>query len=173
MCVCVHLHISLYNLLHIAYNSMCMNVMLYFNILCRNGCSTETWDRKSSSAEPEPLPTSANTALWSFPVYRLINAAGWLLPFVSWLHLIFPTVPTFMSDWSSTWRPTAAVPPRSRRAWRPSDGRSSLCCGSVSSALGTVGESPPALLHTHTHTHTHTVTGLTDSITRLMLPNAY
>ena len=154
-CVCVYIHKCRYIIYYVSLIivSICMNVMLYVIISCRNGCGTEAWDRKSSSAEPEALPTSANTALWSFPVYRLINAAGWRLPFVSWLHLIFPTVPTFMSDWSSTWRPTAAVPPRSRRAWRPSDGRSSLCCGSVSSALGTVGESPPALLHTHTHTH--------------------
>lgn len=120
---------------------------------------------------PEVVTTRVRTTSYfrkhssqTLPRLSVDQCGGWLLPFVSWLHLIYSTVPTFMSDWLASWRPTAAVPPRSLRAWRPSGGRSSLCCGSVSSELGTVGESPPA------HTHGG---GLAASITRLTLPNGY
>lgn len=55
-------------------------------------------DRMSSSPKREPLPTSANTAPCSFPVCRFDQCRGRLLPFASWLFLVIPTDPTFMSD---------------------------------------------------------------------------
>lgn len=67
---------------------------------------------------------------------------GRCFPSVS-VGLILVTFPTFMTDRHLQWRPTAAVPPRSPRVWRPSGRRSSLCCGRVSSAPGTVGKCPP------------------------------
>lgn len=128
---------------------------------------------EESRLPPEVVITRVRTTSYfrkhssvKLPRLSVDQCGGWLLPFVSWLRLISSTVPTFMSDWLASWRPTAAVPLRSLRAWRPSGGRSSLCCGSVSSELGTVGESPPA----HKHTHSD---GLTVNITRLTLPNGY
>lgn len=63
---------------------------------------------------------------------------------IYFVTLMFITVTTFMTDWFPPWRPTAAVPPQSLRVWRPNGGRSSVCCGSVSSVPGTVGECSPA-----------------------------
>lgn len=99
--------------------------------------------RSGSRHRPDPNSSFFRKHRSLFPVSRLINAAAhfclslpgsvWIPQHVRHLWVIDP----------ATWRPTAAVPSRSLRGWRPSGGRSSLCCGRVSFSRGTVGECFP------------------------------